>query len=926
MSLPLRASDLPKEAADISYRNVTVAGRNPAPLSKESGVGSDRRRRPRDGALKRARISVAALALAASFVASGAVAAPPAPRHLQLTAHDEPVRDVLLRLGDQAHLNVSVADDVHGNVNISMHDVTADEALHAICSQLRLRCVRDGRTVAVTVESSAVVPLAIVPAARAARTLHALYPRLTVSADAAANAIVMAGSAIDIQGARAILQGIDVRDATKPTTEAITLHTQTAQVLADRLRSLYPSAKITVMSRTTMLVSAMPADLTQIKALATGLDAPTPAPQVQPVSSDAVKVMQRRPQDVARAVNAQIPRVHAAVSGSTVALSGSPEDVSRAKVLIAQLDLPAYGARYVQIYRIKNVDATSVAELIRRSFPDAQVTVDASLNALSVSATAGDHQRIADGIARIDGTGASTSTGEPGNVVIGNGSTSSHEVIQLQSIVPSQGYGTGTTAQDIASAVQQALSVSNPDLRLVVPNGTQQLIVTGSAQSVRAAKELIAELDVVPQSVVLDTEILELDESSSRNLGLQLGTTSIGTTFSEVQPTPDPNTGLSGRLIRLQPLTRTGISFQAQVNLLIQNGKARVLADPRITTISGRTATIRAGDSISILTTVGGGSGTVATTQLQTFQTGVTLDITPNVTSNGEISVALHPVVNSLSGFLNNVPQISTRDTQTSVHLRDNETLVIGGLIQESTQHQESKLPLLGDLPLIGRAFRNQTTTSTRNELIIVVTPHVLKGGATTTVPNAAAPPGMVLPTPQPLPTLPPNSRFPSPPPYSATPAPARTSGARSSQKAGAPTSAPSPRGSALPFATPTAFAQANVFVYGSPPPSTYAVAGDAPLIFYAQLSPTVLTPNATVRVSVITTTNVQKVTIGTSSTQIGLSPLGSGTWQGVFPANALSLPPTATTVQLTLTAARGDGQSASIQVPVSLVRQEQQL
>jgi len=331
---------------------------------------------------------------------------------------------------------------------------------------------------------------------------------------------------------------------------------------------------------------------------------------------------------------------------------------------------------------------------------------------------------------------------------------------------------------------------SNPDLHVVVPNGTMSLIVTGSAQSVRAAKELIAELDVIPQSVVLDTEILELDESSSRNLGLQLGTTSIGTTFSEVQPTPDPNTGQAGRLIQLQPLTRTGISFQAQVNLLIQNGKARVLADPRITTISGRTATIRAGDSISILTTVGGGSGTVATTQLQTFQTGVNLDITPIVTSNGEVSVALHPVVNSLSGFLNNVPQISTRDTQTQVHLRDNETLVIGGLIQESSQAQESKIPLLGDLPFFGRAFRNQTTTNTRNELIIVVTPHVLHGSTTTTIPGAAGPPGMVIPSARPLPTLPPNTAFPTAAP--ATPVPAATGAARSTQKGATPGATPS--------------------------------------------------------------------------------------------------------------------------------------
>ncbi|HEX3550938.1 MAG TPA: secretin N-terminal domain-containing protein [Candidatus Elarobacter sp.] len=878
-------------------------------------------------AFKRAHTAVAALTLAASFVASGVAAAPvshPGPKRIQVVAHDESVRTVLLRIADMANLSIAMSEDVRGNVNLTLHDVTAEEAVHAVCSQMRLRCVRDGRTVNVSTELSAVVPLTIVPAARAAHIVHGLYPALGVRADAASNSLVLEGSSADIQGARAIIAGIDVRDATKPTSEAIGVHTQSASVVAERLRALYPSAKITVVSRTSMLVSATPPDLAQIKTLVAGIDAATPAPSSAPLSSDAVKVTQRRPQDVARAVHAQVPHVRAAVSGSTVALSGTPEDVARAKTLIAQIDAPGYGARYVQIYRLKNVDATSVAELIRRSFPEVQVTVDPSLNALSVTATAGDHARIAEGIARLDGTGgAANSGGDPQPV--GN-TPSTHEVINLQSIIPSQGYGSSTSAQDIAQAVQQALQQQNPDLHVIVPNGTQQLILTGSPQAVHAAKTLIAELDAVPPSVVLDTEILEIDENSSKNLGIQLGT-SISTTFSETTPLPDPVTGQPGRLIRFQPLTRTGLSIQAILNLLIQTGKGRVLADPRITTISGRTATIRAGDSISILTTVGGGTGTVATTQLQTFQTGVTLDITPIVTTNGEISVALHPVVNSLSGFLNNVPQISTRDTQTQVHLHDNETLVIGGLIQESTQSQENKIPILGDLPLVGRVFRNTNTTNTRNELIIVVTPHLLvsnPSAATIAPPPTAARPGLGVPTPEPLPTLPPNVVFPAKnapraPARAASPAPAAS---------GSPVPSPGPAASAGPLAatTPSAFAQANVYVYGSPPPSTYAGPSDPPVIFYAMFSPTVLTPNSTVRVSAITTTNVQKLRIGTQSTQITLSQLASGTWQGVFTANALNLPPTATSVQLTLTATRGDGQSASIQLPISLMHQEQVL
>ena len=869
---------------------------------------------------------MAVVALAATLDVSGVFAAPAPPpsaaKRILLNAHDEPVRDVLLRIGELAHLNVTIADDVRGNVNLSLHDVTADEAVHAVCVQLALRCIRDGRTVAVYSQSSVVVPLSIVRAGRAADMVRQLFPRLSVRVDAPANALVLAGAQNDIQAARTVIGGLDVRDATKPATEAVTLRTQLAQNVADRLRPLYPAAKIAVLSRMTMLISATPPDLAQIKTLVAGIDAPTPPPVSQPVSSDAVRVSQRRPQDVARAVTAQIPRVRTAVSGTSITITGAPDDVARAKALIAQLDLPPFGTRYVQIYRIHNVDAKSVAALISRSFPSVAVTVDADLNALSVTANAGEQQRIADGIATIDGNAASAQNPAAGG---GGGAPSSHEVIQLKSIIPGgAGQGTAsTTPQDIGAAVQSALQGSFPDLRVTVPNGSQQLILTGSPQSIRAGRELIAELDVVPQSVVLDTEILELDENSSRNLGLQLGTASVSTTFTEILPTPDPN-GNAGRLIGISPFTRSvPITFSATLNLLISNGKARVLADPRITTLSGRTATIRAGDTLSILTTTGGGTGTIATQQLQSFQTGVTLDITPLITNNGELTVALHPVVNSLTGLVNGIPEISTRDTQTTVHLRDNETLVIGGLIQEASQRTETKIPLLGSLPLIGRAFRNDNTTSTRNELIIVVTPHILNGSTTSTVPSAAIPPGMVVPTPRPLPTVPPNAGFPAAAPgrqqpqravVTPPPPPAAVAGTPLPQAVPAATGPPTPQ------ATPTALSQANVFVYGQPPQNTYAAPGDAPQIFYATLSPTVLTPNATVRISAVTTTNVQRVTIGTGNTNIALASLGTGSWQGVFSANALGLPPTATNVQLSLIASRNDGQSASIPVPVAIV------
>jgi type II secretory pathway component GspD/PulD (secretin) len=629
----------------------------------------------------------------------------------------------------------------------------------------------------------AVLAVQVIPAARAAAVLRALYPRDRITVDAGANALVVVAPPDDVAGMRTILQGIDVRNPTRATSDAVQLHSADPATVAARLRGLYPAARIALAPNKTLLVEAAPADLAQIKALIATVDTPpaTPAPSAAPV--EAVRVTRASPRDVARAVAHQFRAVRASVAGQSVLLGGPPDDVAKAKALVALIDQPQAGVRFTQVYRLRFVDARSVGDLVARSFPGARVTTDAGLNALSVIATAAEHQRIADAVAQLDSSGAPSagtapgptgaSTGppvqQPGSVDVAGGGL---EVVSLKAAAPGLNGAPSSSATDIATTVTQALQAQAPDLRITVPPNATQLVLSGSPYAIRLAKSLIEQLDVEQKLVVLDTEILEVDETAAKNLGLSFSSPVVSSTFTEVPPS-SPDGGTPPPFLKLQPLTRTPLSFGLSLNLLIQTGKGRVLADPRITTISGRTATIRAGDNIAILTTTGGGTGTVATTQLQTFQTGVTLDITPVVNAGNFITVALHPTVNSLAGISNGIPQIATRDTQTTVAMREDETLVIGGLIQDTATSFDTKIPLLGDLPLVGRPFRNQTLNRSRNELIITVTPHVIVPGTPFVSPG---PPLPALPTAAPLPTLAPGTRLPgarpAPAAGAATPAP----------------------------------------------------------------------------------------------------------------------------------------------------------
>ncbi|MDB5073548.1 MAG: Type pilus biosis protein PilQ [Candidatus Eremiobacteraeota bacterium] len=632
---------------------------------------------------------------------------------------------------------------------------------------------RDTQTHATQISfAPAVLAVQVIAAKRAAAVLHALYPRARITIDANANALVVVAPPEDVAGMRTVLQGIDVRPPTRAISDAVQLRTANPAAVAARIRELYRGARIASAPNATLVIQASPADLAQIKTLIAAMDTvqATPTP-VAAAPVEAVRVTKAPPRDVARAIANQFHAVRASVAGQSVVLGGPPDDVAKAKALIALIDQPQAGVRYTQIYRLRYVDARSVGDLIARSFRDAQITAEAALNALSVMATQTQHQRIADAIAQLDSSGAALavpagpSVQQPGSAEnIGGGV----EVISLKAAAPGLNGAPSSSATDIATTVTQALQGQASDLHITVPPNGTQLVLTGSPMAIRLAKNLIDQLDVEQKLVILDTEILEVDESAAKNLGLSFTAPAISSTFSETTPT-SADGGTPPPFLRFQPLTRTPVSFGLTLNLLVQSGKGRVLADPRITTISGRTATIRAGDNIAILTTTGGGTGTVATTQLQTFQTGVTLDITPVVNAGNFITVALHPTVNSLAGISNGIPQIATRDTQTTVAMREDETLVIGGLIQDTTTRFETKIPLLGDLPLIGRAFRNDVLNRSRNELIIAVTPHIVTPGSRTLSPG---PPLPGIPTPAPLPTLPPSATLPPRAPLPSSPRP----------------------------------------------------------------------------------------------------------------------------------------------------------
>ena len=257
------------------------------------------------------------------------------------------------------------------------------------------------------------------------------------------------------------------------------------------------------------------------------------------------------------------------------------------------------------------------------------------------------------------------------------------------------------------------------------------VILKGTPERVAAIKAAISALDSPVESVVLETVFVELTETGARNLGLNLNNANnqIATatyTFSRGFPGVSDTPGGGG----------ISVNLQAALYAQIARGEGRIVSKPRIAAQSGGSAKIVTGDALPILTSIALSGVNAVQQQVQYVNVGVTLQIAPRVSDDGKVTSHVFAVVSSVSGFSQGYPTISQREASTSATVRDGESFVIGGLTQESDLKQHTKLPLIGDLPLIDQVFDAENSNREKTDLYIVVTPHIVGRPGSTSKPG----------------------------------------------------------------------------------------------------------------------------------------------------------------------------------------------
>lgn len=231
-----------------------------------------------------------------------------------------------------------------------------------------------------------------------------------------------------------------------------------------------------------------------------------------------------------------------------------------------------------------------------------------------------------------------------------------------------------------------------------------------------------------PSQIRLEAQIIEINTDDEKNLGIQYWSPTLGNSSSGITP------GASGLVYVGEDMYNKRGSFgwigshlstiDASLHALVTNGKARILSRPSITTMSGKTANILIGGRIPIPTSAGDGE-----ISIDWREYGIRLNIEPVVDAENKITSKVHAEVSTLDyghGVKENdftIPALASREADAVINVRSGMTMAIGGLLNSEDGKTITKIPLLGDIPIIGQFFRHTTKTRDNRELVILITP-----------------------------------------------------------------------------------------------------------------------------------------------------------------------------------------------------------
>jgi len=262
------------------------------------------------------------------------------------------------------------------------------------------------------------------------------------------------------------------------------------------------------------------------------------------------------------------------------------------------------------------------------------------------------------------------------------------------------------------------------------------LVMRDTPEAVRMAEKLVASQDLAEPEVVLEVEVLEVSRSKLQAIGInwpnQITLTPTGT-GSDGGATPGTLTLAQAKDLSSTQVQMTVTNPFITLNLQQTDGQTNVLANPRIRVRNHEKAKIHIGDRVPVLTTTAASSGSFVSQSVSYLDVGLKLQVEPQITLDNETAIKVNlevsNIIKEVSDSSGNTLayQIGTRSADTVLRLKDGETQILAGLINDEDRRIAAQVPGVSDLPVLGRLFTSQGVTANKSEIVLLITPHIVR-------------------------------------------------------------------------------------------------------------------------------------------------------------------------------------------------------
>jgi general secretion pathway protein D len=447
-----------------------------------------------------------------------------------------------------------------------------------------------------------------------------------------------------------------------------------------------------------------------------------------------------------------------------VILSGTAQDRQAARAMIERFDVDALAGLNFQVFKLENVDADSLLAELEKVFQPPIDIIGSRVrlvplprlrSLLAVAADRADLARIEPWIRRLDvGAGGkpkiysySVQNGRARDLagslqrVLGSGGGGLATTTILQPAAPASS-GSGSSGQRDSGTSQGASAAPSSSsygtessgslgdgLRIVPNEETNILLIYATGEQYDLVREVLDKIDRPVPQVLIEATLAEVTLNNDLSLGVDWSIFSNASTFTL------SNTASAAPASVFPGFSYSYIGSTAQVvlNTLQSKSNVRVLSQPKLIVLNNQPATLQVGDQVPIVvqqsqSTAAPGAPVVNTVELR--DTGVILKVTPRVNDSNTITLDISQEVSDVartttSGI--NSPTIQQRRFSSTVATTSGQMVALGGLIRDTTTRQKQGVPFLSQIPILGAAFGKQTDQGSRTELIVLITPTVIR-------------------------------------------------------------------------------------------------------------------------------------------------------------------------------------------------------